>query len=548
MRRLLGSFLVLCALLFAGAAPAQQREARIALIIANEAYASANLGRLPGTQRDAALMRTALQRSGFTVTALNNLNRTQMRDAIRNFARQLGAAGSNGVGFFYYSGHGISEDPHGRNYLIPVDADISAITDLPIEAISLNEQLESIELAHARATIIVIDACRNTPMTFSRGGRGLAPVDAGTDTLIAFSTQPGETASDDGLYARVLSQELVRPGADSAGVFQRVQSSVAESTQRRQRPRYDNGLLAPVVFVPGTPPPVSAPVASAPPPVQTAPPSTNNASSAAQTALIAAQSGRDVNERTFTDRLASGAACAFCPAMRAIPSGAFLIGSPDNEPGREPDESPRRQVSIRAFAASAMEIQVQEWNACVDAHACSPAIAPGRGTPAVGMNWDEAQAYARWLSAQTGQHYRLLSESEWEYAARAGSTTMFWWGPTASHDWANYGADQCCSALAQGRDRWTDAAPVAQFPYNRFGLFDTAGNVWEWVQDCYASNYQALPVDGRAYETRSCRQRVVRGGSYGRTPQSLRSADRTGDSPGDRKEYRGFRVARDFTQ
>lgn len=237
--------------LCADGATAQQREGRLALIIANEAYVAENLGRLPGTQRDAEVMRDALERAGFEVTVHTNLERIPMRDAIRNFARQLGRLGQEGVGFLYYSGHGIADDPNGTNYLIPVDAEIDALTDLPIMGLSLTEYLQMIELAHARATVVVIDACRNTPVSFGRAVRGLAPVAASTDTLIAFSTQPGEVAADDGLYARLLAQEFVKPGANAAGVFQAVQSAVADQTGRRQRPRYDNGILQPLVFVPG---------------------------------------------------------------------------------------------------------------------------------------------------------------------------------------------------------------------------------------------------------------------------------------------------------
>ena len=248
MRRGFVGFLVAAFLtLVAQDAPAQQAETRIALIIANETYAGGNFQALPGTRADAAVMQDALRRAGFTVTVRSNVNRQAMREAIAGFARQLAAAGNRGVGFFYYSGHGVGQ--RNENYLIPVDAHVEAITDLPLQGVPLSEQLEAIELSGAKATIIVLDACRTT---FGRGSRGLALVAARTDTLIAYSTQPGELANDDGLYARSLAAEMATPGADATEVFTRVTRRVAVATNRQQVPRVDSGLIDPLVFVPLT--------------------------------------------------------------------------------------------------------------------------------------------------------------------------------------------------------------------------------------------------------------------------------------------------------
>lgn len=250
-RWLLGSVLFALTALAFSDAPAQQSETRVALIIANRYYASSNLGDLPGTHNDAALMEAALRRAGFAeITVRRDRNREQMRDDLSAFTRRLEALGPRGVGFLYYSGHGISDSRRGRNYLIPVNAQISALTDLPTQGLPLNEELDAIETASAKATIVVIDACRNTPVALGRGSRGLVAVSAPTRTLVAFSTQPGATATDEGVYARVLSQRLQAPGADVATVFQRVQTEVARTTSEAQVPRYDNGLIEPIVFVP----------------------------------------------------------------------------------------------------------------------------------------------------------------------------------------------------------------------------------------------------------------------------------------------------------
>ena len=249
-----GLIVACAAALGTGGATAQQGEQRIALIIANEAYVSPNLGRLPGTQNDAALMQSALRRAGFAVTVQRNLNRTQMRSALSAFRGQLASLGQRGVGFLYYSGHGVADGPRGQNWLVPIDAQINNVTDLPSTSIPLDEELDGIDMAGAKATIIVIDACRNTPVSFRRGSRGLAPVQRRTDTLIAFSTDAGETAADDGAYARALSEELVMPGSDAASVFARVQTNVALRTNRAQRPHYENGLMEPHVRPPNSTP------------------------------------------------------------------------------------------------------------------------------------------------------------------------------------------------------------------------------------------------------------------------------------------------------
>lgn len=237
-------------LLTGASASAQGRETRIALIIANEAYVSPNLGRLPGTQGDVVVMREALERAGFEVAVRTDLTRQQMRSELSAFVRRLADLRQDGVGFLYYAGHGMADGDRGQNYLVPVDAEIQSVTDLPTNAIALNEQLDSIDLAHAKSVILVIDACRNTPVAVARGSRGFAPMRASTDTLIAYSTQPGATAADDGVYARALAAEITEAGADAVNVFARVTAEVARATNRAQIPRYDNGLIEPLVFVP----------------------------------------------------------------------------------------------------------------------------------------------------------------------------------------------------------------------------------------------------------------------------------------------------------
>ena len=288
-------------------------------------------------------------------------------------------------------------------------------------------------------------------------------------------------------------------------------------------------------------------------------------------------------KKTFRD-------CDDCPEMVEIPAGNFLMGSPSGESGRSEEEGPQRKVTIRQFAAGKFDITRGQWAAFVSAtsrvtkEGCEysgfeekdSARASWRNLgfpqddqhPAVCVTWADAQDYVRWLREKTGRKYRLMTEAEWEYAARAGTATAYPWGSSINHEAANYGADQCCSGLAQGRDKWANTSPVGSFPPSAFGLYDMHGNVLQWVQDCFKGSYSGLPTDGSAFEAdvqfsmsdaslrmngvRSCSYRVLRGGDWGDPPDMLRSAFRNfAPPPGSSLEkYRsagvGFRVARNL--
>ena len=262
---------------------------------------------------------------------------------------------------------------------------------------------------------------------------------------------------------------------------------------------------------------------------------------------------------TFRDRLSGGGEG---PEMVVVPSGSFRMGSPSNETGRGDDEGPQRTVTIsKPFAVGKFEVTWAEWEACVDDGGCSDNsnkkyssstdqkyagdAGYGRGTrPVINVDWNDAKAYVRWLSRKTGDSYRLLSEAEWEYVARAGTNTAYWWGNQASHDYANYGKDQCCEGLATGRDRWENTAPVGSFSANAIGLHDLHGNVWEWTEDCWNSSYSGAPSDGSAWLSGACDLRVLRGGSWDINPNRLRSAYRGGYYTSDRLVNLGFRIAR----
>ena len=243
--------------------------------------------------------------------------------------------------------------------------------------------------------------------------------------------------------------------------------------------------------------------------------------------------------------------CAVCPQMVVVPAGVFVMGSSSSEEGHEQNESPQHRVRIgRPFAVGVYEVTFDEWDACEWDFGCGnfgDDNGWGRGQrPVINVSWNDAQEYVGWLSERTGKAYRLLSESEWEYVARAGTTTPFHFGWTISTDEANYDGDSTYGGGTKGIDRGK-TVPVGQFPANGFGLHDVHGNVWEWVEDCWNGSYDGASRDGSAWSTGECELRVLRGGSWVSDPGFLRAAFRNGGATGGRSDLSGFRVARTLT-
>jgi len=241
--------------------------------------------------------------------------------------------------------------------------------------------------------------------------------------------------------------------------------------------------------------------------------------------------------------------CPDCPDMVVVPAGRYLMGSPDSEANRIGTELQRQVTISYPFAVSRFDITFDEWSACVRDGGCNgytPADQGwGRGRrPVINVNWDDAQAYVTWLSRKTGQIYRLLSQTEWEYAARAGTTTAFVFGDTISPTLANYDGTYGypVSSVVNGLNRH-ETTPVDSFKPNGFGIYDMAGNVWQWTQDCW-SDYYGGPLDGAPASSGDCNRRAIRGGAWNVGPANLRAAFRGRVAADSRKDMIGFRVAR----
>ena len=239
------------------------------------------------------------------------------------------------------------------------------------------------------------------------------------------------------------------------------------------------------------------------------------------------------------------------PEMVVVPAGSFTMGSPSGELERKLNEGPEHDVSIaKPFAVARCAVTFDEWDAFVE-NAGGKLHKPadqswGRNRrPVINVSWDDAQTYIAWLSDNTKQPYRLLSEAEWEYVARAGKNTPFWWGNSVTPEQANYNGNYTYESGGSKGEYRRKTVPVDSFKANPWGLYNVHGNVWEWCEDVWQDNYKGAPADGSVWlESGDKDFRVVRGGSWDYDPGYLRSAFRDGSPSGSRDYSVGFRLAR----
>lgn len=485
---------------------------------------------------DAQIMAQTLRQQGYTVLLLTDhkANREYILDAIEQAGKAVHA--QNGTLLFFFSGHGFAEGQN--NYL----ASYGTVSNrLQGSALRLAEVEQAIRQTQVKRAVMLVDACRDNPFV----GKSVASpsfLRQNSEGIKAlYATKPGELSYETpqlgrGVFTHFLVQGLRGQAVEVDGAIsfesltQYVQEQTAQWTlqhlQKTQLPYAHAWSGSFGVFVLGqvgqrpllppvpTPQPVVRPTPTPPPqPV----PRTNPAPVSAQARVIE-------------------------PQMVNIPAGTFTMGCvagrDDVEGGCLEDEKPPRTVQVGAFQLSKYEVTFDEYDACTATGACPRAADQGWGRgrrPVINVNWNDAQAYVRWLSQQTGKNYRLPSEAEWEYAARGGrNDTAYSWGNTIGLNQAN-----CDGCGSQWDNKQT--APVGQFNRNAFGLHDMHGNVWEWVQDCWSDSYQAAPSDGRAREGGSCTDRVLRGGSWYDGPRIVRSAHRSSFTPDYRNGNVGFR-------
>jgi formylglycine-generating enzyme required for sulfatase activity len=231
--------------------------------------------------------------------------------------------------------------------------------------------------------------------------------------------------------------------------------------------------------------------------------------------------------------------CEDCPEMAMIPAGSFTMGSNSGHWS----EVPAHPVTItRPFALGKYEVTTGQWQACVQAGACAPIDEMDQGNPRApmrGVSWDDALSYVTWLSELTGKPYRLPTEAEWEYAARAGTDTAFWWGE-------EIGQGHAACTDCDGPEPKATPTQVGGFPANPFGLHDMHGNVMEWVADCWFPNHEGAPEHGASRLRPGCMQRVLRGGSWSNDHTYATASSRLSYDAGLRYPTNGFRVARDL--
>ena len=514
MRRWLLAVLALVAM----AVPALA-EPRVALVIGNSKYGG-DLPKLTNPANDAELMAGTLKKLGFDVIKVQDADLPKMKRAIIDFGTKLQTAGPTAVGLFYYAGHGMQVA--GENYLIPLNANIQKAADTELEAIDAQSILKQMEFAGNALNILILDACRNNPL--SRGMRsadqGLARMDAPMGSFIAYSTAPGATAADgkgrNSPYTLALAKAMEKPGIPIEEAFRDARVEVIAATQKEQIPWESSSLTGAFSFNPGARKAETTEMASAEPAAPAPAPAAP--ASAARMPDPAKPAGKV-------------AMCKDCPEMVSIPAGSFMMGSPDSEDDRNEREGPQTKMTIRAFSLGKYpvtrgqfaefiqatgykparrcfaEVSHGKWEVTSKANWKNPSFPQTDRDPVVCISVDDMHAYLDWLSAATGKKYRLPSEAEWEYAARAGTTTSRIWGddPDDACEYAN-AADRKVKKEYGWKDTvdcddgYVYTAPVGKFKPNKFGLYDMMGNARQVVAGCLTGSIADLPTDGSANE------------------------------------------------
>ncbi len=494
---------------------------RVALVVGNADYHYTPA--LENPANDAQDIAAQLQSMGFAVELAVDVNLARFQQAVQHFTSALGQAQ---VGLFFYAGHGMQVN--GKNYLVPVDAKLKSEAALDFEVLDLATVMRQLE-REVPTRIIILDACRDNPLAQdlkrSLGstrrsaaiGQGLAEVQSDVGTLIGYSTAPNTGALDgrgqrNSPYTQALLNHMETPGLEIGQMLRRVRRDVLRATKQEQVPWESISLTHDFYFIPKP----------------------NRQSDA-----------------PFRDTLRDG---SLGPEMITLTPDRFWLG--DIQGIGRTNERPLVAIDLAsAFAISRHEVTFDQYDRYCQAtrQTCPNDQDWGRGNrPVINVSYREAKAYTVWLTQQTGQTYRLPTEAEWEFAARAGQTTSYSFGndSNALCQYAN-GADAAAQtrvdldAVMTCDDHYAFTAPVGSYRGNGWGIHDLHGNVWEWVLDGYSETAYSLYAS-KGYQPLSTvyDRYVIRGGSWSDPPSALRAAARNGVPPNYRASNLGFRVAR----
>lgn len=543
---------------------------RVALVLGNAAYRYAT--RLPNATADARAIAATLKTIGFEVIEGTDLTREGLLRALLAFARRAHQAE---IALVFFAGHAVQVE--NENWIVPVDARLRGRSELEREAVSFTTLLEPTLGASTR--IIMLDACRDDPFRegfLAKGGlydasAGLArPGVTEVGTFIAFATSPGTVAYDaasstekNSPFTSAFVQHIGTRGLEINELFNRVRGDVFNATRARQTPWQTSSLLQ-ELYLSGRPDSRaqeqeveltlwrsierSAVAADFELFLKRFPNSTF--------ASLAAKRRDELRERNW-GTLATVKDCPECPELVALPAGSFIMGAAQGDPEKNESEGPPHRVNVPPVLMGRYPVTFDEWEACVRDKGCpdTPDDAGwGRGRrPVIDISWEDAQRYVGWLSRRTGKRYRLPSEAEWEYAARAGADSARFWGEDSGRA-CRFANVYDTSARRSMRATWlphacddgfVNTAPVGSFQPNAFGLYDVVGNVWQWTADCWEDDYSGASGEARARDTRGCAFRTMRGGSFMSDPPRARVTSRMRNDPQDKDINIGLRIARD---
>jgi formylglycine-generating enzyme required for sulfatase activity len=392
----------------------------------------------------------------------------------------------------------------------------------------LGDILKIMRAGKTRINLVFLDSCRDNPFSVGTKSatRGLIKEEPPSGTWIAYATQYGRTADDNpgsrnGVFTGQLLQHIGTPNITVEQMFKLVAAGVVSATSNREKQQepWPEGFLYGDFYF-------------------------SKVLSSAQGIQSPAWQGKPAiqsNGNSRSDKIIKD--CDVCPELVVLPRGSFMMGSPETEPGRLVNEGPVHQVMIDYdLAVGRFEVTQGQWRQIMGSNP-SQFQDCGEDCPVEKVSWNEVQAYIRKLNERSGKSFRLLSEAEWEYAARAGTTTSFSVGSVVEVHQANFDGSESYNGRSIRQTR-ENTQQVGGFEPNAFGLYDMHGNVWELVQDLYHHDYGGAPTNGSAWESGEQKDRVLRGGSWSSAPKSLRSAGRSRAAPDSRSGLTGFRVAR----